>query len=101
MEIPDTTKIVVNSHPAREDEVLFVPPTMFEIDGNKQDITATMTSGATIAIPCRDESATRYKNSGTDMLTVSTNTTSSAQCAAVDKTNFIPLAPPVMVMVDE
>ena len=28
-------------------------------------------------------------------------TRASEQCSAVDKTNFIPLAPPVMVMVDE
>lgn len=28
-------------------------------------------------------------------------TRAAAQCAAVDKANFIPLAPPVMVMVDK
>lgn len=110
MEIPPTTNIVVRSESV-EDTTFSITPMMSDIDGDEQDITATLTTRVTPTISCRNESAKKIQNSEYDMFTVSTNTTSStqsakaaraaAQCAAVDKANFIPLAPPVMVMVDE
>ena len=77
--IPTTTNIVVGSEPG-EDEVFSVTPTLFDIDGNEQDITMTVTANMDYSVNSVPEwISKKSENSGVYTFTVSANTTSSAR----------------------
>ena len=81
--IPSTTNIVVGSEPG-EDEVFTVTPTSFDIDGNEQDITMTVTANMSYSIDSQPEWISKKSdNSGTYTFTVSANTTSSARSGEI------------------
>lgn len=81
--IPSTTKFIVGSEPG-EDEVFSVTPTLFDIDGNEQDITMTVTANMEYSIDSQPEwISKKSENSGTYTFTVGANTTSSARSGEI------------------
>ena len=81
--IPYTTKFIVGSEPG-EDEVFSVTPTLFDIDGNEQDITMTVTANMEYSIDSQPEwISKKSENSGTYTFTVGANTTSSARSGEI------------------
>lgn len=77
--IPTTTNIVVGSEPG-EDEMFSVTPTLFDIDGNEQDITMTVTANMDYSVHSVPEWISKKSdNSGVYTFSVSANTTSSAR----------------------
>ena len=83
-EIPSTTKIVVKGTEPGEDEVFTVTPTLFDIDGNEQDITMTVTANISYSIDSQPEWISKKSdNSGVYTFTVSANTTSSSRSGEI------------------
>ena len=81
--IPSTTKVVVGSEPD-EDEVFSVSPTLFDIDGNEQDITMTVTANMDYSVNSVPEwISKKSENSGTFTFTVNANTASSARSGEI------------------
>ena len=81
--IPTTTNIIVGSEPG-EDEVFSVTPTLFDIDGNEQDITMTVTANMEYSIGSQPEwISKKSENSGTYTFTVGANTTSSSRSGEI------------------
>ncbi len=81
--IPSTTKFIVGSEPG-EDEIFSVTPTLFDIDGNEQDITMTVTANIDYSVYSVPEwISKKSENSGTYTFTVSANTASSARSGEI------------------
>ena len=77
--IPSTTNFIVGSEPG-DDEVFSVTPTLFDIDGNEQDISMTVTANMDYTVNSVPEWISKKSdNSGVYTFTVSANTTSSAR----------------------
>ena len=77
--IPSTTKIVVGSEPD-DDEVFTVTPTLFDIDGNAQDITMTVTASMDYSLDTApDWISQKSVESGKYTFTVAANTASSSR----------------------
>ena len=78
-DIPSSTQIVVGSEPD-DDEVFSVTPTLFDIDGNEQEITMTVTANMEYSINSVPEwISKKSENSGAYTFTVSANTASAAR----------------------
>ena len=83
LEVPSTTNIVVGSEPS-EDEVFTVTPTLFDIDGNEQDITMTVTANMDYSVNSMPEwISKKSENSGAYTFTVSANTASSSRSGEI------------------
>ncbi len=81
--LPDNVTVVVGSEPG-EDEIFSVSPTMFDIDGNEQDITMTVTTNMDYSVYSVPEwISKKSENSGEYTFTVSANTTSSARSGEI------------------
>ena len=81
--LPDNVTVIVGSEPG-EDEVFSVTPTLFDIDGNEQDITMTVTANMDYSVNSVPEwISKKSENSGTYTFTVSANTTSSARSGEI------------------
>ena len=79
-EIPSTTKIVVKGTEPGEDEVFTVTPTLFDIDGYEQTVTANIS----YSIDSQPEWISKKSdNSGVYTFTVSANTTSSSRSGEI------------------
>ena len=77
--IPSTTKIVVGSEPD-DDEVFTVTPTLFDIDGNAQDIMMTVTANMDYSLDSTpDWISQKSVDSGKYTFTVAANTASSSR----------------------
>ena len=77
--IPSTTNIVVGSEPD-DDEVFTVTPTLFDIDGNAQDITMTVTASMDYSFDSApDWISQKSAESGKYTFTVEANTASSSR----------------------
>ena len=76
-DIPSSTQIVVGSEPD-DDEVFSVTPTLFDIDGNAQDITMTVTANMDYSLDSTpDWISQKSVESGKYTFTVAVNTASS------------------------
>lgn len=79
LDIPSSTQIVVGSEPD-DDEVFSVTPTLFDIDGNGQDITMTLTASMDYSLDSTpDWISQKSVESGKYTFTVAANTGSSSR----------------------
>mgnify|MGYP004573204859 FL=1 len=81
--LPDGVNFVVGSEPD-DDEEFTVTPTLFDIDGNEQDITMTVTANMGYSLDSQPEWISKKSDkSGVYTFTVSANTTSSARSGEI------------------
>ena len=81
--LPDNVTVVVGSEPG-EDEIFSVTPTLFDINGNEQDITMTVTANMDYSINSMPEwISKKSEKSGAYTFTVGANTTSSARSGEI------------------
>ena len=81
--LPDNVTVVVGSEPG-DDEVFSVTPTLFDINGNEQDITMTVTANMDYSINSMPEwISKKSEKSGAYTFTVGANTTSSARSGEI------------------
>ena len=81
--LPDGVNYIVGSEPD-EDEIFSVTPTLFDIDGNEQDITMTVTANMDYSVNSVPEwISKKSEKSGAYTFTVGANTTSSARSCEI------------------